>query len=208
MQPYRFVLGFVGGANAELNETYFSHPLLAKPQQSIRGRVCGAYRGYHTFQWTKAVQALALLCLRTMAAAQRGVEEATMLIGDEQSFALSLDYAIEKKTTWLLEMFGVDSHGMPFVRRLINRSNPGHKRKAPVALSLNQHFFPVDALSVTVDQLPVLDGAQLVRLATLIETPVTEGEGPSTEPAIIVQGVGERPMLRLVGGVRRAVGEN
>lgn len=134
----KLTLHFAGTTNVELFETCFIHPVVGEPRRCIRGKRSGAYRGYSTFQWTKAVQALSLLMVE---AAKRTIEPSStpMLRGGVGSFASSLDYAIDKQTTWLYDMFGWDDKGSGFSRRLFMRSNPGQRIAAPVAISLNLH---------------------------------------------------------------------
>jgi hypothetical protein len=134
----KLTLHFAGIDTVELFESCFIHPVIGEPRRCIRGKRSGAYRGYSTFQWTKAVQALSLLMVE---AAKRVYEPSShpMLRGGTGSFASSLDYAIDKQTTWLYDMFGWDDRGAGFSRRLFVRSNPGQRIAAPVAISLQLH---------------------------------------------------------------------
>lgn len=135
----KLVLHFVGETRVELFETLFSHPLAGSERRCIRGHRSGAYRAYSTFQWTKAVHALALLGVEAAIRAQEPAES-PLLVGWRGSLASSLDYAIDKQTTWLTEMFGWDEHGTGLSRRLFLRSNPGQRISGRVALSLNRNF--------------------------------------------------------------------
>ncbi len=90
-----------------------------------------------TFSWSRAVQALTILLLRTLLhRSDRAV--IPVLEGGQGSLAASLDYAISKETQWLCEMFGVDAHGRSIARRLITRQNPERKRAGPVSVSCGE----------------------------------------------------------------------
>lgn len=137
MNSRRLVMHFVGEDRVELFETHFEHPLVGTERRLIRGKRSGAYRGYSTFQWTRAVQALSVLMVeaRRCGAVGRGVPR---LMGGKGSLASSLDYAIDKQTTWLHDMFGWDESGRGYSRRLFSRTNPGQRNMGPVAVGLNQ----------------------------------------------------------------------
>jgi hypothetical protein len=148
----KFVLSLVGSDSPELHETLFFHPLIGEEKRCIRGRESGAYLGYSTFQWTKAVQALCLLFVKARIRAQTEMaspyRHAPIMIGGESSLALSLDYAIEKQTCWLMDMFGCDACGGMLAKRIIARSNPRKRRSGPVAISLNFRVLPLSAIQI------------------------------------------------------------
>ncbi len=159
----KLVLHFIGESTVQLFETFFSHPLTSVERRCIRGRRCGAYRGYATFQWTKAVQALALLGVEAAIRAQEPAET-PLLVGRRGSFASSLDYAIDKQTIWLTEMFGWDQNGAGLARRLFVRSNPGQRIPGPVALSLNRNFCDYNELQILLNERVVTDLEALKQL--------------------------------------------
>ena len=176
----KLVLHFVGDQQIELFETLFTHPVVGEERRCIRGKRSGAYRGYSTFQWTKAVQALSLLmveaCIRSHAPSN-----APLLTGGTGSFASSLDYAIDKQTTWLFDMFGWDSKGGGLSRRLFIRSNPGQRLPGPVALSLNLISIGYQEIEILLNYEPVtgLDALRILkaRIAGALQgTGTTSGE--------------------------------
>jgi hypothetical protein len=89
-----------------------------------------------TFQWTSAVKALAVLFVRTAAAA-RADEPQPCIIGGHGSLAMSLDYAIAKAPRWLCEMFGQTPSGELYARRVFRITNSHGKRPGPVVLAVN-----------------------------------------------------------------------
>lgn len=144
----KLVAHFAGtGSDCELIETSFMHPSVGEERRCIRGKRSGAYRDCSTFQWTKAVQALALLLVEA-ALRKHQPSHAPLLIGRTGSLASSLDYAIDKQTSWLYEMFGWDSKGAGLSRKLLLRSNPGQRMKAPVAISMNLNY--LDPTNITI----------------------------------------------------------
>ena len=178
-------LDFMGDDQPELSQTRFCHLLLDRELVCIRGKTAGAYAGCSTFQWTKAVQALALLVIRSKAQVLAPVKFdgffAPHLIGGASSLAASLDYALDKQTTWLLEMFGWDRAGIPTARRIIHRTNPGRKRPGPVALSFSRLFLEDTALSLSLNSRPLTTLEEVVR----IEERIRRLETPPPEPVVV-----------------------
>jgi hypothetical protein len=111
---------------------------------SLRGKSGNASSDYCSFQWTSAVKALTCLCLR---ASVLGVEKAS-INGEANSLASALDYALSKPPQWLIEMFGLDSRGEPFSKRLFKRINPERKRAGPVSINLNPNLFKDSGVEV------------------------------------------------------------
>ncbi len=162
----KLVAHFAGtGSDCELIETMFTHPSIGEERRCIRGKRSGAYRGCSTFQWTKAVQALALLMVE---AAIRKFEpsHAPLLVGRTGSLASSLDYAIDKQTSWLYEMFGWDSKGVGLSRKLLLRSNPGQRMQAPVAISMNLNYLEPANITIMFEYAEVSTLGELQALRT------------------------------------------
>lgn len=144
----KLVAHFAGvGPSCELIETLFIHPIIGEERRCIRGKRSGAYKGYATFQWTKAVQGLSLLVIEAALRKYRSAQ-GPLLVGCNGSFASSLDYAIDKQTSWLYDMFGWDSKGAGLSRKLLLRSNPGQRMASPVAVSLNLNYLEPGNITV------------------------------------------------------------
>lgn len=136
------ILEFVGSESPELYATVFRHPILEAPRKTVRGKTNGAYKSCGSFQWTKAVKAIALIGMKAKRIAIKQCENTPAMIeGVNASIAAALDYAIDKQPMWLVDMFGADSSGSSLAKRIFHRSNTGRKRPGPVALSLNEGFF-------------------------------------------------------------------
>jgi hypothetical protein len=121
----------------ELVQTSFSCSLLGANLKTVRGKSSGGYGpGVGTFQWTQSVQALTCLCLQSVL--NRSSE--TQLSGETGSLASSLDFALSKPPTWMLDMFGCGISGEPIVRRIFRRINAEQKLPGPVHISVNQSF--------------------------------------------------------------------
>lgn len=144
----KLVLEFEGN---QLWQTFFFFPGLSEARSTVRGKTSGAMKGFGTFQWTAAVQALSCLVLRAVIAAMRAGETSRYVSGGRSSLAISLDYAISKQVQWLQDMFGVDSKGNLIARRLILRTNPNCKRPGPVILALNEKFLPTPYISIVIE---------------------------------------------------------
>lgn len=148
MKKY-FELSFIGIEDPELWETAFEHPAVSMAKKVVRGKSGGAFITFGSFQWTRGVKALALLMLRSIHHARSdSTTPVPMLIGGRESLAASLDYAIDKRPLWLIDMFGIDSLGNPLVPRILKRTNPGRKRPGPTAIALNSHFLPPEAFVI------------------------------------------------------------
>lgn len=166
MSQYLLELHFTGQDKAELWRTLFRHPKLKRVHkrdlECVRGRTRGPFQGFGTFEWTKAVRAMSLLLLRSIASIE-GVQE-KLLIGEGGSVAASLDYSIDKQPNWMLDMFGVDANGQGLMRFMVLRSNSGRKRSGPVCLALNDKFIPLDTISVYVNGKAVKETEALQQL--------------------------------------------
>lgn len=174
------ILQFVGDPQMELVESCFSHPRIGDERRCIRGKRSGAYRGYSTFQWTKGVQALSLLLIE---AAIRGhiASSGPLLAGQTGSPASCLDYAIDKQTVWLMEMFGWTDSGDGFARRLFVRSNAGQRMPGPVAISLNHNYLASEDIKIFANYEAQVSLQQLSRLRESLRASVIDGMGKKYE---------------------------
>ena len=163
----KIILDFVSENGLQLCETRFSHPLTGDDKCCVRGKLSGAYDGYGTFQWTKAVQGLTLLLVRAKihdAFQSTNPMMGPHLIGHRLSPAASLDYALDKQTTWLVDLFGCDKYGMCLARRMIKRTNSGRKRAGPVSLSLNTKFLETNDIDVMLDKEVITEPSRLLEI--------------------------------------------
>ena len=136
--------------------------------RAVRGKTIGAFQATVTFQWTAAVQALAVLLLNSVAENANGNCE-YVLTGGAGSLAASLDAAILKRSSWL-DLFGWDSNGQQFCTQVICRSNPGLRRLGPVAMALNREILAPNAVAVHVGNKRVTDCSALIEYASDIES--------------------------------------
>ncbi|MCB0344147.1 MAG: hypothetical protein KDD66_03485 [Bdellovibrionales bacterium] len=137
----RLELYFSRNSCHELERTVFSHELLSAPMLAVSGTPGAASeRSSGVFRWGGAVLALTQLLVRSKLSSSPYVLE-----GSAGSLASSLDAALSKPPNWLLDMFGIDSHGNSLASKLFNRSNPERKRPGPVGVALNpRQLNPVD----------------------------------------------------------------
>lgn len=146
---FKIRLSFCSGGPIELFRVDCSSGQ-AETLTCVRGKTAGAYRGVGTFQWSAGVRAMACLLLRAML-----VDEATrlepMLSGGAKSLAASLDYALAKQPSWIVDMFGVSSNGKSQAKRLFRVTNSHRKRGGPVSVSLNPHVCPKHRVEVLLD---------------------------------------------------------
>jgi hypothetical protein len=165
MSEVWFELHFEGYTKVELVETRFKSKSLARPAIAVRGKTAGAFHRAGTFQWTSAVRALCVLCVKSVVAYQLGEKSSSgKLAGYRGSLASSLDYAVSKQPIWLTEMYGVRSDGQPNSRSLFVRSNPERKRPGPVIVSLNEAVLPATAIHVVLNGEPIITQERLQKL--------------------------------------------
>ena len=120
------------------------------PLTSVRGKTHGAYRAVGSFQWSSAVRGMACVFLSAKLLDDLAPGE-PMLTGEAKSLAASLDYALTKQPTWILDMFGVSLSGRTHARRLFRVTNSHRKRGGPVALSLNLYVCPPQCIEIVLD---------------------------------------------------------
>jgi hypothetical protein len=174
-------LHFAGSVTAELIETRFC-PGVGMPERiTVRGKTAGAYSNAGTFQFTFAVRALAILCVRAaISSTETPSSSVPVLIGFKGSIAASLDYAVSKRPMWLLDMFGSDSSDRCLASRLFHRTNPNRKRPGPVLVSLNEKGLPPANIQIIWDEKPVKEPGELRALLSKLgdsgETEVRESK--------------------------------
>jgi hypothetical protein len=177
-------------SSAELFESEFSCSLVGRILRCARGRkaLAGSLEG--TFQWTSAVQSMSAATIKCKLADLTGAgPHAAALSSDSTSWALPLDFALSKKPHWLLDMFGVDSSGMPIIKRLFIRMNPEKKRPGPARVSINPAFLAPQNIAIFLDGIELVTVSELSDLLSLIgleEQPTVHGQkntkGPHTPP--------------------------
>jgi hypothetical protein len=74
-----------------------------------------------------------------------------MLSGGAKSLAASLDYALTKQPSWIVDMFGISSNGRTHAKRLFRVTNSHRKRSGPVSVSINLHVCPKRCIEVLLD---------------------------------------------------------
>jgi hypothetical protein len=168
----QFKLWFTSDQETELYKTEYVPEIGDGSIYSIRGNYSGDFKGYGTFQWSLAVQALSIMVLRYAAASVTGELQDSALEGEKGSLASSLDYAISKQPVWILDMFGVLPSGEPRIKRLIKRVNPERKRPGPVRLSVNTTVLPPKNIEVYVENHRIVDSEELKDIALKIEREV------------------------------------
>ncbi len=151
--------------SCELERTMFTgHPSTIKIM-SVRGKNSGAYKNAGSFQWTPGVKALAIIFLKAL---PQNLQENTicmpLLEGERGSLAASLDYALDKQPAWMYSMFGTDSNGNAYLRKLILRSNSGIRRGGSVALSLNDRLLSPQSIEVYFKNILLKNAQEVGRL--------------------------------------------
>lgn len=162
-------LWFTSERELELIKTLFKSPLLSEPVVAVRGKTAGAFSTSATFQWTSAVQALAVLLVKAAARHEmRHTNTEPLLEGGRGSMASSLDASLYKQTAWL-DLFGANMHGDCLSRRVLNRTNPGRRRAGPVMLSLNERVLPAASVEIYIDGKRVQSPEELSKLMNVIQ---------------------------------------
>ena len=142
MTERTFQLHFVGVESAELFQTKLYPASDGPPRITVRGKTSGAYTNAGSFNFSSAVRALCVLCLKSVLVEQSSSNELPILLGERGSLAASLDYALTKQPMWIQEMFGSDAAGTSLAQRLFRRTNSHRKRPGPVVIKVNERALP------------------------------------------------------------------
>ena len=156
-------IDFVGRGSYQLNRVVYQSPLSLEPRISIRAREVINQKGVTSFNWTASVRALCIFLVRTKISRFEGQAEYGNLSGKHSSPAASLDYALARMSNWIVDMFGVDSKGMPIARKLIRRINPEQKRPGPVVLYWNGALLSPEQIHISIE------GHRVMTLPALLE---------------------------------------
>ncbi len=148
MSDRKFQLYFVGTSTAELFQTKFQQHPISPIRTSVRGKTAGAFTHAGSFQFSSAVRALCILCLKSVILYKSNSDELPILLGDKGSLAASLDYALTKQPLWVHEMFGFDAAGNSLGQRLFSRTNSHRKRPGPVAIKVNEKALPLSNIHI------------------------------------------------------------
>lgn len=170
MTPQSLELHFAGKADVELIETRFEGAWTKEPLVAIRGKTIGGFKNVGTFQWTSAVRAFCVLCIKSVIAVQEKNPVAGQLAGVKGSLAASLDYALSKQPAWLREVCGSDPQGNAYMRKLIVRTNPERKRPGPVVLGINERIMSIGDIKIFRDRQKLTSTEDLQKLLSAITT--------------------------------------
>jgi hypothetical protein len=170
----RLKLHFVGDEDPALFQTEYIFD--GSCVQAVRGKTSGAFSGQGSFHWSVAVRALSVLAIQT-SMVSLGHWCDPMLVGDKGSLAASLDYAISKETSWLIDIFGVSENKVPHFRRVFKRTNSGRKRSGPVAVALSKSFLRPGAILIRLNSRDLLSIPELESLAVKVGAAELEATG-------------------------------
>lgn len=163
-------LYFSSSRQTELTRCEFTQRHYPSPLLSVRGKTNGAYQGAGTFQWSTGVRGVCYLALRTiLSSLPEGASIQPYIMGEKETLAASLDYAISKQPDWIVEMFGRDKVGNAFAKRLFNRTNAERKRAGPVVVAFNEHILSPANISIALDGKLIRDCETLALIANHVE---------------------------------------
>jgi hypothetical protein len=135
-------LWFTEDSTVELSKTEFASPLLSGKRVCSRTNNHTAIGMTGSFRWSSAVKAMCLLFAQHRLPLTSGEHTTNQILfsGGRGSLAASLDAALAKQPTWLLDVFGGDAQGNSLLRRLVSRDNPELKRPGPVTVFLKSNL--------------------------------------------------------------------
>ena len=96
------------------------------------------------FNWTVGVRAVTVLLLK----AALNEERPANISGEVRTLAASLDYALSKEPSWLIDFFGTSANGTGIARVLFGRRNSERKRPGPVEVFVNDGLLPSDNITI------------------------------------------------------------
>lgn len=147
-----------------VEELIFEDSITKSTRKLVRGRV-SPHKGGSSFHFTSAVQSFVTLALRQAAFPDSPIS----LTGSAPSPALSLEYAILRKPSWIQDLFGVDAEGASLVLRYFIRVNAGFKRAAPLKVTINPTLLPARNIACSVNGRRVTQQDELGLLANYFE---------------------------------------
>jgi hypothetical protein len=132
----------------------------------VRGKTPGAWGSKAgTFQWTSAVRALCALMIRQrLNAIDPSISRC--ISGRVGSIASSLDYALAKNPTWLVDFFGVEASGNSKARRIFVRTNSHMKRPGDLIVTIKQNMLAPSDIVLFLENRLV---SEVSELSTLLE---------------------------------------
>lgn len=116
------------------------------------------------------MRGVCFLALKTvLSSLPEGASIQPYILGEKETLAASLDYAISKQPDWIVEVFGRDKVGHPFAKRLFSRTNAERKRAGPVVVAFNEHILSPENISIVLDGKMIRDFETLTRIANHLE---------------------------------------
>jgi hypothetical protein len=165
---------------------------------SYRGKNLAFQRDAGLFQWSTAVKALAKLAVGTRAVLSGAKDHSlSTLEGEGGSPAATLDYAIAKPTSWIVDLFGREASGKSYARLVCKRENSERKRPGPVRVTLSTHLHDSSRLRIFLDGVELLTTQELLELLELLETdkPGTADAQAKAEPTPVFKASWFKGML-------------
>lgn len=139
MSTRTFDLHFSSQLPTFLERTTFSDQSELLHLESARAKRRSS--GIGAFSWSPAVRGLILLSLRTIEHRLGGSSGASpRLRGGLGTLAASLDFALSKRPLWLLDMFGMDRHGLSNADLIFSRRNAERKRGGDVDIWIDETY--------------------------------------------------------------------
>lgn len=136
---------------------------------SYRGKSLAYQRDAGLFQWSAAVKAFAILAVGTRASVSTSRNLSLMTLeGEGGSPAATLDYAIAKPTSWIVDLFGRESNGKSYARLVFKRENSERKRPGPVRVALSTQLHHSANLRIFLDGVELLTAQELLGLHALL----------------------------------------
>ncbi len=136
---------------------------------SYRGKSLAYQRDAGLFQWSAAVKAFAILAVGTRASVSTSRNLSLMTLeGEGGSPAATLDYAIAKPTSWIVDLFGRESNGKSYARLVFKRENSERKRPGPVRVALCTQLHNPAHLRIFLNGVELLTAQELLALHGLL----------------------------------------
>lgn len=182
-------LWFQKNPSCELLQARFKHPQ-GGIKISYRGKSLAFQRDAGLFQWSAAVKALAVLAVGTRASVTGSQDSGlNFLEGEGGSLAATLDYAIAKPTSWIVDLFGREDSGKSYARLVFKRENSERKRPGPVRVSLSSRLHDPSNLRIFLDGVELLTTQELQQLLELLtqEQPTRQKKGGKAEHGHVFQ---------------------
>lgn len=153
-----------------------------------------------SFKWSSAVRALSILLLKHRTA--HHTNRRAFIEGVAGSLAASLDYALSKQPSWMIDMFGASIDGRTILHRLLERVNGERKRPGPVRIMVREAALKSDEIFIFLNNSIITDENQILNLLGQLQSNFKLSQEENESPERVIHCFEE-----LMGSTKKLLGD-